>query len=209
MANVFACLADPTVLEAVSPQPGQGFDPHEFLRTRGTLYLLGTASGASATSNVVAALVDDVIEAARSLAAASPGARLDPPLAAILDEAANYPLAALPALMSEGGGSGISTTVVLQSLAQARARWGEHDAQAIWDAAIVKVLFGGSANAGDLRDVSALTGTRLQRRTSASWVRTGAARPRSATRTWPCSTSPTYAPSRSGARYCCCAACPR
>ena len=35
----------------------------------------------------------------------------------ILDEAANYPLPSLPSLMSEGGGTGITTMVVLQSLA--------------------------------------------------------------------------------------------
>ena len=50
--------------------------------------------------------MEDVVEAARRRAAASPGARLDPPLSLVLDEAANYPL---PSLMSEGGGTGIST----------------------------------------------------------------------------------------------------
>jgi type IV secretory pathway TraG/TraD family ATPase VirD4 len=49
---------------------------------------------------------------------------------------------------------------VLQSLAQARARWGEHDAAAIWDAAIVKVILGGGTNARDLADLSALIGER-------------------------------------------------
>lgn len=168
VANVFAPLADPTVLDAVSPKPGEAFDPETFLRERGTLYLLGTAAGASATANLVAAFVEDVVDAARRLAAASPAARLDPPLAVILDEAANYPLASLPSLMSDGGGSGITTVVVLQSLAQARARWGQQDAQAIWDAAIVKLVLGGSANADDLRDLSALMGTREETRVHTS-----------------------------------------
>jgi type IV secretory pathway TraG/TraD family ATPase VirD4 len=48
----------------------------------------------------------------------------------------------------------------LQSLAQARARWGEHDAAAIWDAAIVKMILGGGSNARDLADLSALIGDR-------------------------------------------------
>ncbi len=102
------------------PDEGKGFDPEAFLRDRGTLYLLGTASGASATGRLVGAFVEDVVATARHLAAASAGARLDPPLSLILDEAANYPLPSLPSLMSEGGGTGISTVVVLQSLAQAR-----------------------------------------------------------------------------------------
>jgi type IV secretory pathway TraG/TraD family ATPase VirD4 len=169
VANVFGPLADPQVLDAVSPAPGEGFDPESFLHSRGTLYLLGTATGASATATLVAALVEDVVETARRLAASSPGARLDPPLALILDEAANYPLPSLPSLMSEGGGTGITTMVVLQSLAQARARWGIDGAAAIWDAAIVKLALGGSGNANDLRDLTTLVGTREQRRANDSW----------------------------------------
>jgi type IV secretory pathway TraG/TraD family ATPase VirD4 len=62
--------------------------------------------------------------------------------------------------MSDGGGSGLSTVVVLQSLAQARAVWGDHQAGAIWDAAIVKLVLGGGSNARDLDDLSKLVGTR-------------------------------------------------
>jgi type IV secretory pathway TraG/TraD family ATPase VirD4 len=168
VANVFAPLADPLVLNAVSPSAQEAFDPADFLNARGTLYLLGTASGASATASLVAAFVEDVVETARHHAALSPGARLDPPLAVILDEGANYPLPSLPSLMSEGGGTGITTMVVLQSLAQARARWGADSAAAIWDAAIVKVILGGSGNANDLRDLTALIGTREERQHSES-----------------------------------------
>ncbi len=160
VANTFAPLADPAVLAAVTPEPGYEFDPVSFLTQRGTLYLLGTATGASATATFVAALIEDVVDAARRLAARSAGQRLDPPLALILDEAANYPLPSLPALMSEGGGSGITTLAVLQSLAQARDRWGREAAGAIWDSAIVKMVLGGSANADDLADISRLMGER-------------------------------------------------
>jgi type IV secretory pathway TraG/TraD family ATPase VirD4 len=169
VANTFNALADPSVLEAVSPTVGEEFEPESFLRERGTLFLLGTASGASATANLVAAFIEDVVDTARRLAARSPGARLDPPLAVILDEAANYPLLSLPSLMSDGGGSGLTTMAVLQSLAQARARWGQHEAAAIWDAAIVKVVLGGAGNADDLRDLSALLGVRKDERVSESW----------------------------------------
>ena len=162
VAIAFAALADPKVLDAVSPGPGEQFDPEAFLRANGTVYLLGTATGAAATAGLVGAFVEDVVEAARRLAARSAGARLDPPLSLVLDEAANYPLPSLPSLMSEGGGTGISTVVVLQSLAQARHVWGEHAAVAIWDAAIVKVILGGGSNARDLDDLSKLIGQRDQ-----------------------------------------------
>jgi type IV secretory pathway TraG/TraD family ATPase VirD4 len=181
VANTFNPLADPAVLAAVSPSGSEQFDPVEFLTSGGTLYLLGTASGASATANLVAALAEDVIEVARQLAAASAGGRLDPPLAVILDEAANYPLPSLPALMSEGGGSGITTMAVLQSLAQARDRWGREAAGAIWDAAIVKVILGGSANADDLADLSRLIGDRPVKEHSETTSGWGAARSMSTT----------------------------
>ena len=126
-------LADPRVLDAVSPGPGEGFDPEHFIQNRGTLFLLATGSGAGASAALVAALVEDLIETARRLAARSPGARLDPPMLLALDEIANLsPLPSLPTLMAEGGGSGITTMPVLQSLAQARDKWNEHQAGAIW-----------------------------------------------------------------------------
>ena len=76
-----------------------------------------------------------------------------------LDEIANLtPLPSLPSLMAEGGGTGITTLAVLQSLAQARNRWGEHAADAIWDAATVKLVLGGLAKARDFEDVARLLG---------------------------------------------------
>lgn len=164
----FSAMADPRVLDALSPAPDEHFDPERFLRDQGTVYLLGTSTGTAATAGIVGAFVEDVAEAARRLAARSAGSRLDPPLALILDEAANYPLPSLPSLMSEGGGTGISTIVALQSLSQARAVWGEHAANAIWDAAIVKVVLGGGSNARDLEDLSKLIGQRPDSQTSTS-----------------------------------------
>ena len=49
---------------------------------------------------------------------------------------------------------------VLQSLSQARDKWGDHAAGAIWDASIVKVILGGTSSARDLQDLSALIGER-------------------------------------------------
>lgn len=169
VGNALAPLADPQVLAAVSPAEGENFDPVDFLKRRGTLYLLGTAAGTSATAGLVSALVEDVVEVARRMAAAASGARLDPPLCLILDEAANYPLPSLGSLMSEGGGTGIPTMVVLQSLAQARDRWGTETAEAIWDSATAKIVMGGSSNASDLADISRLLGEREVQEVSQSY----------------------------------------
>ncbi|MEP9382890.1 type IV secretory system conjugative DNA transfer family protein [Nocardioides cheoyonin] len=161
VAEALSCLADPRVLDAVSPAPADEFDPREFLTNNGTLYLLSTGAGAGASWSLVAALIEDLAETARHLAAASPGARLDPPLLLALDEIGNLsPLPSLPALMAEGGGTGITTMPVLQSLSQARDRWRSHAASAIWDASIVKVILGGASASRDLQELSVLIGER-------------------------------------------------
>lgn len=74
-----------------------------------------------------------------------------------LDEVGNLaPLLSLPTLMAEGGGSGITTMPVLQSLAHAREKWSENAAGAIWDASIVKIVLGGASNSKDLHDLTTL-----------------------------------------------------
>ncbi|SFS16489.1 Type IV secretory pathway, VirD4 component, TraG/TraD family ATPase [Microbacterium sp. cf046] len=154
-------LADPRVLAAVSPAEGESFDPESFLRSNGTLFLLATGAGANNSAALVAAFVEDVVESARRIAARNPGARLDPPLLLALDEIGNLaPLPSLPTLMAEGGGTGITTMPVLQSLTQARSKWSDNAAGAIWDASIVKVILGGGSNSRDLQDLSTLVGER-------------------------------------------------
>jgi type IV secretion system protein VirD4 len=154
-------LADPRVLDAVSPNDGEWFDPEGFLRSNGTLYLLATGAGSNNSAALVSAFVEDLVETARRIAARSAGARLDPPLLLALDEIGNLaPLPSLPNLMAEGGGTGITTMPVLQSLAQARTKWGDNAAGTIWDSSIVKVVLGGASNSRDLHDLSTLIGER-------------------------------------------------
>lgn len=167
VSQALACLADPAVIEAVSPDPDDAFDPHDFLAQNGTLYLLATGAGAGASWPLVAAFMEDLTEVARHLAAGSTGARLDPPLLLALDEIGNLaPLPSLPVLMAEGGGTGITTMPVLQSLSQARNKWGDHAASTIWDASIVKVILGGASASKDLQELSVLIGEREERSNS-------------------------------------------
>jgi type IV secretion system protein VirD4 len=138
-----------------------------FLRAGGTCYLLADEHRASALAPVVSAFADDLIETAKAIADAAPGGRLDPPLGMMLDEAANIvPLPQLPALMSFAGGTGIFVTTVLQSLAQARQRWGHEQAAMLWGAATVKIILAGLAGS-DLKEVSELAGE--YRETLVSW----------------------------------------
>jgi type IV secretion system protein VirD4 len=159
--SALSALADPAVRRAFDPPPGDGLDPKQFLADKGTIYLLGTGVGASATSAFIAALLEDITETARQIAAHQEGGRMEPPLSLVLDEIANLcAVPSLPSLMADGGGNGIATLVVIQSLAQARERWGEQAAAAMWDAATVRLILGGSAQPRDLQDLSAVCGDR-------------------------------------------------
>lgn len=170
-----APLSSPRVLAALDPQDeAQEFDPKSFIRQRGTLYLIGTRSGAAAAGPYLSALIDDIDNAARELAFVSPGGRLDPPLSLILDEIANLsPWPGLPVVLSDGGGIGISTLVVLQSLSQARSGWSIEEAATIWDSAIIKVIFGGGSDERDLRSLAGLLGERSLILNTRSWSSQG------------------------------------
>ena len=151
-------LATPEVLEACCPDPAHpSLDSEILLGQRGRLYLVGTAAGQRSMAPLVAALVETIADTARRTAARAPGGRLTPPLGLLIDEAAQIaPLPSLPSLLADGGGQGIVTVVVLQSLGQARERWGEHGATALWDACTAKLVFGGLSSARDLEAISKL-----------------------------------------------------
>jgi type IV secretory pathway TraG/TraD family ATPase VirD4 len=151
-------LAAPEVLEACCPDPGiASLDLDRLLAERGRLYLVGTAAGQRSMAPLIAALVETIADTARRAAARAPGGRLSPPLGLLIDEAAQIaPLPSLPSLLADGGGQGIVTVVVLQSLGQARERWGEHGATALWDACTAKLVFGGLSSARDLEAIAKL-----------------------------------------------------
>jgi type IV secretory pathway TraG/TraD family ATPase VirD4 len=75
--------------------------------------------------------------------------------------------------MAEGGGTGITHHARLQSLSQARDKWGNNAAGAIWDASIVKIILGGASSTSDLRDISTLIGERDETTTSDTHSETG------------------------------------
>ena len=170
-----APLSSPKVLAALDPRDeSEEFDPKRFIRDCGTLYLIGTRAGAAAAGPYLSALIDDIDNAAREMAFVSPGGRLDPPLSLVLDEIANLaPWPGLPIALSDGGGIGISTLVVLQSLSQARTGWSIDEAATIWDSAIIKVIFGGGSDERDLRSLAGLLGERSLTLNTRSWSAQG------------------------------------
>lgn len=152
--TALAPLLSPTAQATFCPDDGESFDIEAFLRSNGTVYLLVAEKQAAALAPLIAAFVDELIETTKRIADTMPGGRLDPPLGLFFDEIANVvPLPGLPALMSFAGGSGIFITAILQSRAQAEARWGQHQAAMLWGAATVKLILGGLSG-NELRDLS-------------------------------------------------------
>ncbi|MEV6986487.1 TraM recognition domain-containing protein [Sphaerisporangium sp. NPDC051017] len=153
-----APLLAPTARATFTPAAGEGVDLEALLTARGTIYLLVSEKQATDLAPLISAFVDELTETAKKLADASPGGRLDPPLALLCDEVANVvPLPHLPALMSYAGGSGIFLVAVLQNMAQAENRWGREGSAMLWGASTVKIALGGLSG-DELRDLSALAG---------------------------------------------------
>ncbi|GAB3584507.1 hypothetical protein GCM10027406_31020 [Leifsonia lichenia] len=167
-------LSIPAIRNAMTPGPGEQFDLDRFLAGSNSLYLVGTGAGAGSVGGFLGAILDDIVETARRKALASPGSRLDLPLALVLDEIANmFSWPALPRIMADGGGIGISTVVVLQALSQAETAWSRSEADTIWSAATAKLLLGGASDVDHLRDIESLLGLRRVSNTGHSYNDTG------------------------------------
>lgn len=162
VAAAIAPLALPTVRAALTPAPDRpAITAERLLATNGTLYAIATDRGAAAASGLVSALIEDIAYIARHAAARSPGGRMDPPVLFLLDECANVaPIPSLPALLADGRGQNLTVIPIFQALAQVRSRYGTDDASTVFSAAQVKLILGGTDDAGDLRDLSALIGER-------------------------------------------------
>lgn len=163
------CLRDPVIMAWVTP-PGRhrtggrvaafdpaAFDPAAFASSSDTLYLL-SKDGAGSAAPLVAALTDRVFHDAVR-AAETQGGRLDPPLVAVLDEAANIcKIADLPDLYSHLGSRGIPVVTILQSYQQGARVWGEHGVGALWSAATCKIIGAGIDDPRFASDLSTLVG---------------------------------------------------
>lgn len=127
-----------------------------------TLHLLGREDHGT-FAPLIAAFVAEIAHVARTLAARRPGGRLDPPLTMLFDEAPIVVPVPLDEWTADLGGSGVTLHLSAQSLAQIRARWGEHRANALLANIACFIVFGGSAVFDDLAKIASLTGSRRMR----------------------------------------------
>ena len=125
----------------------------------GTIYLMGSPGAQHSVAPIVAALIEDIVDTARRQAADSATRRLESALLLMLDECANIaPLGDLPKLVAELGGLGITTAVILQSVASARNVWGEAGERALRDLANITLVWGGQKDVAFLEEISRLAG---------------------------------------------------
>ncbi|WP_423833766.1 type IV secretory system conjugative DNA transfer family protein [Streptomyces manipurensis] len=153
-----ACLLDPRIAAWVSPDPARPeFRPDRHVLSSDTLYLLSKDGGGSA-AGVIAAVADSVLRAGVR-AAERMGGRLEPPMTAVLDEAANVcRISDLPDLYSHLGSRGINIVTLLQSYRQGARVWGEAGMDALWGAATIKLLGAGLDDADFVEKISRLVG---------------------------------------------------
>ena len=174
-AQMASCLKVRAIAQWVTPIDGNltgdrrpQFDPHEFVRSRDTLYSL-SKEGKGTAGPLVTALTAATVEAAEELATTLPGGRLSVPLLGVLDEAANVcRWHDLPDLYSHYGSRGIILMTILQSWSQGVQVWGREGMRKLWSAANIAVYGGGVKEPEFLSELSQMIGDYDKHTTSTS-----------------------------------------
>ncbi|MFB6553807.1 type IV secretory system conjugative DNA transfer family protein [Streptomyces sp. NPDC056405] len=168
-----AALLNAEIAAWVTPQKDVAeFRPAEFVTYCDTLFLLSKDGGGGASA-LIAACADSVMRAATAQAERA-GGRLDPPMLAILDEAANVcKISDLPDLYSHLGSRGIIPITILQSYRQGQKVWGDAGMDAMWSASTVKVIGSGIDDPDFADKLSRLIGDHDVQTTSTSHSESG------------------------------------
>ncbi|MCX5094068.1 TraM recognition domain-containing protein [Streptomyces sp. NBC_00365] len=168
-----SALLNSEIAAWVTPQKDvPEFRPEQFVTSTDTLFLLSKDGGGGASA-LIAACADSVMRAATAQAERA-GGRLDPPMLAILDEAANVcKISDLPDLYSHLGSRGIIPITILQSYRQGQKVWGDAGMDAMWSASTVKVIGSGIDDPDFADKLSRLIGDHDVETTSTSHSESG------------------------------------
>ncbi|MGW5096392.1 type IV secretory system conjugative DNA transfer family protein [Streptomyces nodosus] len=168
-----SALLNSEIAAWVTPQKNvPEFRPADFVTSTDTLFLLSKDGGGGASA-LIAACADAVMRAATAQAERA-GGRLDPPMLAILDEAANVcKISDLPDLYSHLGSRGIIPITILQSYRQGQKVWGDAGMDAMWSASTVKVIGSGIDDPDFADKLSRLIGDHDVETTSTSHSESG------------------------------------
>jgi len=160
LAQAIEPMALRSVLRWVTPRDGvPSFDVARFVTGSDTLVLVGDANASTNVAPLCAMLLQEVVDTAKAVAARLPGGRLDPPLRLVGDEIANVaPLPKLVELATDARGFGMQLVLALQSLPQARRRWGADGANTLLDNMPAEILLGGITDPDTLGRYATLVG---------------------------------------------------
>jgi type IV secretion system protein VirD4 len=153
-AGVLAAYnADAVRAAAANPN----FDPNRFVTSTDTIYITAPEHKQALCAPLIVGLLEQIRHAAYD------HARNDtptgPPMLWALDEIANTaPIHDLPALISQAGSQHLQVMIGLQDLAQARTRWGEHQADALLSLFQTKLILTGIADPRTLDAISLTLG---------------------------------------------------
>lgn len=163
-----AFLASRTARKSMKPEPGTEMNPVDFVLNKDTLYLVGDKQTTGGYTRIIDGLLAELDYVSKGLADASPGARLDPPITYLLDEAGNFEYQGLYELITAGGGRGRVGIAVFQAKEQL-AQWGQSESKTLWDAAVAKIILPGGADEAELRGMSQLVGELWVKREQHTW----------------------------------------
>ncbi|NLA66137.1 MAG: TraM recognition domain-containing protein [Leucobacter sp.] len=152
----------------MKPEEGANIDLKQFVKDKGTLYLVGDKQVSGGYVRIIDGLLAEIDHVTKSLAIQSEGNRLDPPITYLLDEAGNFEYRGLYELITAGGGQGRVGVAVFQSKDQLK-QYGAESAGALWDAAVAKIILPGGADEAELRGLSQLIGEQWVKREQHSW----------------------------------------
>jgi type IV secretory pathway TraG/TraD family ATPase VirD4 len=161
-SQMVSCLRNDSVVPWVTREglfdTRPQFNPHEFVRSRDSIFLL-SKEGVGTATPLVTALTAAIVEAAEKYATTQPGGRLATPFVGVLDEAANVcRWQRLPDLYSHYGSRGILLLTVLQNWSQGVEVWGREGMEKLNSAASHTVVGGNVKEADFLENQSKLIG---------------------------------------------------
>ena len=144
LALTFSFLADPQIAAIVASahQVARPFDPAAHMLAKGTLFMIGSDREHAGIGPLFTALTGEIKHISDMLSSRLPGARMEPPPAFLLDEAALICSVPLERWTSDSRGKGVTIVLAMQTKSQMYARWGQHAANTIWSNC-TKLILGG------------------------------------------------------------------
>ena len=135
------------------------FNPEEFLKRKGTLYLCTPRSAPERIASLFVGILMTAVTEAYGMANKMPRGRLDPELGLFLDELANVvPIEDLPSMASQGAGRGVVLMSIVQDMSQLRARYGVDKANSILNNHPCKVVLPGISDPETTEQIARMVG---------------------------------------------------